>query len=461
MKSLKLITIELIILVIVLTSFIGIYKKDEYRVRNIVPDYKKGMSFGEQRLITMKVDDSVKETLIYDAEGKLVENKEEGIDYTEENGYKVVEVKTNDSSVLTKENYKKTKKIIAKRLKDLEVGEFKLNLNEETGEITVAIKEDDKSDLISYYLMQSGTFTLTDTETKELLLDETHLKDVKLLYGSQLNDEAKTESYVYLQLMFDKEGTKKIEELSKIYVEKTVEKEAENGTKEEVDGSKKLTVTLNDSSLGDTVIKNILYNNTIAITLGASTESEEFTKQSENAANVAKILKSGTLPIAYLESEETLEAYTNNKCTFEFYQLIYLIITIVLIAYLIIRYKTRGCLAGLLQTGFLATILIVLRYTNVAITETGILGLILALGINEVFLDYILRDRRSFNEILIKHFQIFIPVYIISIILSFLNSLTLASFGMTLTWGAIIIYIYNLLFTRNLIEYLKDGKSKK
>ena len=74
------------------------------------------MDFTSQREITMKVDDSVKETLIYDAEGNLIEEKEEGIEYTEENGYRTEEIKTNDPSILTKENYEKTKNIILNRL---------------------------------------------------------------------------------------------------------------------------------------------------------------------------------------------------------------------------------------------------------------------------------------------------------------------------------------------------------
>ena len=44
------------------------------------------MNYTDQRLITMTVSDEIKETLIYDAEGNLVEEEKEGIDYTEENG---------------------------------------------------------------------------------------------------------------------------------------------------------------------------------------------------------------------------------------------------------------------------------------------------------------------------------------------------------------------------------------
>ena len=283
MKNLKTITIVLLILIITAIAFIGIYQKDEYRVKNLIPDYKFGMNFTSQREITMKVDDSVKETLIYDAEGNLIEEKEEGIEYTEENGYRTEEIKTNDPSILTEENYEKTKNIMLNRLHNLNAGEYNVNLDKNTGEIKIKIQENDNADLISYYLNQSGKISLADEETGEILLDETHLKDVGLLYGSNLNEEGQNESHVYLQLKFDKEGTKKLEELSKIYVSTTTEVENENGEKEEKVEEKKITMTLNDTNLGSTIIANILYNNSITLNLGSATDADKFTTQTEKA----------------------------------------------------------------------------------------------------------------------------------------------------------------------------------
>lgn len=461
MKALKIITIELIILVITAMSFIGLYKKDEYRVKNLIPEYKLGINFTEQRVISMKVDDTVKETLIYDAEGNLVENQEEGIEYTEENGYRIEEVKTNDNSLLTEENYEKTKDVILNRLHNLKAGEYVVNLNKETGEIKVKIQENDNSDMISYYLTQNGKIELADAETGELLLDERHLKDVGLLFGSDLNEEGKNESYVYLQIKFDKEGTNKLEELSKIYIETTTEIENENGEKEEQIEEKKLTITLNGTNMGSTIITNILYNNSITLALGTSTDTEEFSRQTENATNVVKILKSGTLPIAYTLEENTLAPYQEARINIQFYAFAVLVITILLSVYLIIKYKTRGLLASNLQVGFLATILIVLRYTNVIINETGICGIIVSIILNYIFLIQILKQKNSFNEALIKHFLSVVPIYIISILLAFSNSTILNSFGMTLTWGSIFIYIFNIIFTKPIIDNLKEGKNEK
>lgn len=461
MKALKTITIELLLLIIVAMSFIGFYKKDEYRVKNIIPEYKFGMNFTEQRVISMSVDNSIKETLIYDAEGKLIEDKQEGVDYTEENGYKTVEVRVNEEEKLTEENYEKTKNIILNRLHHLSIGEYMLNFDKQTGEIKIKLQENDNIDDISYYLSQNGKIKITDSETEELLLDETYIKDIGLLYGSNLNEEGKTESYVYLQLKFNEEGTKKLDELSKIYVATTTKVENEAGEEEEKTEEKKITITLNDTNLGSTIITNILYNNSLTICLGVSTDAEEFAVQTESANNIVKILKSGTFPIEYKFEEETLNLYQNEGIKLQVYQLAILLITILLCLYIVIRFKTRGLLASNLLIGYLATILIIVRFTNVIITETGMCGILFAVILNFIFLIKILTGNNNFNKVLIKHFLQFTPIYIISIILAFSNSAYLNSFGMTLTWGAMFIYIYNLIFAKPLIEILKEGKNEK
>lgn len=461
MKALKLITIELLILTITIASFIGIYKKDEYRVRDLIPDYKLGMNFGEKRKLNFIVDDGIKETLIYDKDGNLIENTEDGVEYTEENGYKTVEVKTNSDEVLTEDNYKEAKKIFLKRLNSLDIGEYDLQLNKETGEIKITIPENDNSEKFLYFLEQTGKFTLTDADTDELLLDESHLKDAGLLYGSHLNDEGKTESYVYLQLKFDKEGTKIINDLAKVYVAKTVETEGEDGEKEETTEEKKVTIKLNDSNLGSTVITNILYNNTITLTIGSSAEQEEFSQLAENATNIAKILKCGSLPIIYKveANEDNVDSEQNVK--FAYYELAFMLLTLVLCVILIIKYKTKGMILSSLQIGFLAILLIILRYTNVIITETGIFGIIIAEVLNYLLLTRVITDKNTFNNILTKHFLHFVPLYIISIMFAFSNSNYLGSLGMTLTWGAMLIYIYNLIIIKPIYDVIKEAKNEK
>ena len=111
MKAYKIITIISVILLIAIisvASFSGIYKLKDYKVREVVPEYILGMEFTNSRIVELKVDTSVKETKIYDKEGNEITEQQEGVEYTEENGYTVIENKVNPDDRLTKENYEKT-----------------------------------------------------------------------------------------------------------------------------------------------------------------------------------------------------------------------------------------------------------------------------------------------------------------------------------------------------------------
>ena len=88
MKAHKIITITTIILAIIIISIAsvgGIYKLKEYKVVNVVPDYLLGMEFKNSRVANFNVSDEISETKIYDKDGNEVTEKQEGIEYTEEN----------------------------------------------------------------------------------------------------------------------------------------------------------------------------------------------------------------------------------------------------------------------------------------------------------------------------------------------------------------------------------------
>ena len=120
-KTITIISIILLIAIICVASFFGIYKLKDYKVREVVPEYILGMEFTDSRVVELKVDTSVKETKIYDKDGNEITEKQEGIDYTEENGYTIIENKANSDDKLTEQNYKKAKDIIINILVNLGV----------------------------------------------------------------------------------------------------------------------------------------------------------------------------------------------------------------------------------------------------------------------------------------------------------------------------------------------------
>ena len=89
-KHKKTLTVVIILIVALLmfASFFGVYKKNENGEKvSILPNLKLGMEFGKTRVITASVNNNVNK-VVYDAEGNVVK-QEEGVEYTEENGYKI------------------------------------------------------------------------------------------------------------------------------------------------------------------------------------------------------------------------------------------------------------------------------------------------------------------------------------------------------------------------------------
>ena len=144
LKRLKLIAVLLFVVILVFASFFGVYKKEDFRVVNIIKDYDLGMQFTDSKVLKMTVSTEEKE-VIYDLEGNIVENDGEN-EYLEEDGYRTEKVKVNKDEFLTIENYKIAKNIIKNRLKGFGVGESKIELNEESGEVLVKLQENDETE---------------------------------------------------------------------------------------------------------------------------------------------------------------------------------------------------------------------------------------------------------------------------------------------------------------------------
>ena len=114
----------IIIILIGLISFVGIYVNDKNAMKNLIPEYQLGYDVYGSRHISISVDDSTK-TKKYDSEGKLVENTDESTDKnSDENANEnitEVEEPVNPEEVRTVENYKAVRDIIEARLEYLKI----------------------------------------------------------------------------------------------------------------------------------------------------------------------------------------------------------------------------------------------------------------------------------------------------------------------------------------------------
>ena len=445
MKTIKIITIILLIVLISMIGFFGIYKQNKNQMSNIVKDYTYAMDINGARTL------------------KLTLNSENGDD------------------VKTAENYETAKTIIEKRLKKLDVQEYKIGVNEETGEITVQIPENTQTDEIVSNLTTVGKFEIIDSETTEVLLDNSSIKSSKVLYNTTSSGTS-----VYLEIAFDKNGKNKLEEISKTYV-KSENNTTENTTSEDTNSieenennteetnttsedsestEKKITMKIDDEEIMSTSFDEAITTGKIQLSVGqASTDSSTVQGYVNQAQNVATVLDSGKLPVKYDVEKNQYVLSNISKQDLIYVAIAMDVVAIIGIIVLIAKYKTNGLLAGISYIGLSALYLIAIRYTNVTISIDSIFAIGIILILNYIFTNMLLSNIRKMNDLKVenavgksvsetykKFFMRIIPICVVVITFCFANWIPMNSFGMTAFWGIVIIAIYNAIITNGLLR---------
>ncbi len=445
MKTIKIITIILLIVLISMIGFFGIYKQNKNQMSNIVKDYTYAMDINGARTL------------------KLTLNSENGDD------------------VKTAENYETAKTIIEKRLKKLDVQEYKIGVNEETGEITVQIPENTQTDEIVSNLTTVGKFEIIDSETNDVLLDNSSIKSSKVLYNTTQSGTS-----VYLEISFDKNGKNKLEEISKTYV-KSENNTTENTTSEDTNSTeekennteetnttsenststeKKITMKIDDDEIMSTSFDETITTGKIQLSVGqASTDSSTVQGYVKQAQNVATVLDTGKLPVKYDVEKNQYVLSNISKQDLIYVAIAMAVVAIIGIIVLIVKYKTNGLLSGISYIGLSALYLIAIRYTNVTISIDSIFAIGIILILNYIFTNMLLSNIRKMNDSKVenvvgksvsetykKFFMRIIPICVVVITFCFTNWIPMNSFGMTAFWGIAIIAIYNAIITNGLLR---------
>lgn len=441
-NTLKIILAILVIILISLISFIGIFVKDKNRMKNILPDYELGMDFSGGRVFNIKIDDTVN-TEYYDKDGNKVESS--SIEEGKEDEYTKKEVPVNEIESLNDDNFEKTKNIVEDRLITLGVKEYEIRKNSASGEIYITIPENKYADTIISQITTRADFKIIDTEDKHELLTKDKIKDVKVGYGN-----TGTGTAVFLNIQFDKDGTEKLKEISQNYISTTDEEG--NETKKQVD------LVLDGETLLSTYFDEEIKDGLLQLSMGSTTNSqtsEQLQEYLNQASNLAVLLKTDTLPLTY---KLDTNLYVQSELTNEVLQMLLIIALIVSAAVAIltiIKYKKLGLFSVISLIGYIAVLLIALRYTNVVITIAGVLGVILSAIMNYMYMIYVIKnkknDTKAFKNVSIKFLGIYIPCLIISIVFSFMKYLPIASFGMVMFWALIVMIVYSVVITRALI----------
>ncbi len=448
-KKLTKILIVLIILALALISFAGIYVKRN----NILPDYNISMSLKGARNVKLVPDDSSEE-VTYDPEGnETTEGTNE--DGTLKEGYTKELKYANTQEVLNEENYEQAKKILQKRFEKLGLQEYTIAANYDNGEISIQIPEGSDADTIISYLTYKGEFTIQDSETEEVLINNDDIKDCKVLYSSSTSGLT-----VLVRIEFNKEGTQKLKDITNTYVATT----SEDGTETE----KTVTLKLDNETLIQTSFDEENSQGILQLTVGtASTTSEDINTYIQQGAGISSLISSGEMNVQYkLDENVYIQSYLQEKLPIIMITLIDVLAVILLAMYLVKGRK--GAFASVSVIGFIALLLIVLRYTNVVISIESIVSFIIVTIADIILLNYVIneinKNEKSINAIwgdtYKKYAKIYAPLAIISIVFTFIKSTQIASIGMVMFWGLLVLAVYNVLITKVLLADVKE-KSKK
>ncbi len=210
--------------------------------------------------------------------------------------------------------------------------------------------------------------------------------------------------------------------------------------------------------MGTAHIPDIMYNDKIMLTYGYTNDTEELQTAIENASNAAILLNSGSAPLVYEYSSETNESNIDTALI-----TIYVIsigaVFVIAYIYLVIKFKAKGLITVYFQVGYLAVLLLIIRLTNVILTMEGIAGIVISMVLEYIFSYMILNAMVKESEGMYKkaNLQFFLntlPVYVIAVSFTFALRANINSFGMTLFWGIIIIYVYNFIFPKFIFENL-------
>ena len=431
-NGLKLTILVICIILISLISFVGIYKLQGGNIKNIMPEYTTSKELNGTRLITFKVDTSNKEDSKTTAttDGADDENTEK--------------TPVNSQEVLTEENYELAKNIMKKRLDQFNIINYDLRVDKTTGTIALEVGEDGQIDDILAYLLSQGNFTITDTDSGEVLLDNSKIKETKTMYYNGTSG-----TNVYLDIIFNDEGKSKLEEISKTYVE-TKDDEG-NSTK------KTITIKLDDETITTTYFGQTMSNGELPLTVGsASNDSNTIKNYLVQAGELAIVLNNGINPIVYTIGTNEYVAPIITPDTLNKIIISALVVLAVMIVYLVIRYKTLGIISALSMVGYIALYLITVRFTDTIISLEAIAAIAISILLEFVFVQAIAKAikkdsanaTKTINKELIKNISVQAPLYIMAIVFVFVEWETIKSFGLALFWGLIVSLVYNLIITK-------------
>lgn len=474
MKKILKLNKTLIVLVIIITfsiiSFLGLYQKNSGVWSDLLTEYNLGMELEGYRELQFSLDTTEEDKEVYvDDDGNILGYVEDGTETSEDTSISLVEeetteettdesaseetttdeseeeyktetrtIKANEDDAITIQNFDLTKDIIQKRLKNIENLEYNIRIDNVTGNLVVEVPDDDNISTVEALIESKGEFDIIDYQTGIVLLDNDNLSDVQVITSS--DDDG---YQLYLQITLDKEGSEKISEISKTYVE-TTDESGETSTQY-------ISVRFEGEVLLSTYFGEEITGGTLTIPVGDATEDlEELSSITEQAQRIAEILNEEQLPLKYsLTSDNYIKSIITDETIF-IAEVVCAVIILVISAILIVKFKLKGLVLSIVTIGYIALTVFLIRYSHVVITLNALYTLAACVILNYIFnfklLSKLKKDdilSTAYTDTMKEYYLLIVPVIIIACVFTWISSVVVNSIGMTLFWGLFIELIYN------------------
>lgn len=475
-KRLKIITIVLIVIILAVLAFGGLYFKKNNVWENVIPDLKYGMELSGKRELKFVLDDSEEEKNYYiDSDGNILgevlnsestdtdqsdatktaentdetqsTNSAESTDTNQEEttsgnsdkinyATEVRTVKHNPDEIRTNKNFEKAKKIIKDRLNNAGIREYNIRLDSVSGEMIVEVPDDNNVDIVKSSITTIGKFEIIDEETGIILISQDDIKDVQAgVYDTD------GEYQVCIQFFFTKEGSEKLKDISNKYRQVT------NDAGETTTSHVKLT--LDGENLMTTYFGEELSNGVLQMPYGnASSDTSELNSILIEARRMAEIINEDNLPIDYeLENDNLVKS---NIDMIKNISLIVMVFTAIAFSVVfIIKYHAKGFLYSFTSFGYIALLVLILKYVSAdtPVTINSLIAMLLMIVLEYIFARKLLKENKenAFFEVAKKYYLMIIPAIVVAVVFTFVSNLTVASIGIVFFWGLIMQILYNLV----------------
>lgn len=427
--TLKITLAMLVVVLISLVSFVGAYKG-----KNLVKEYSLGKDLGERKVATYTVVEKTEEV-----------NPEENT----ENGESAEKQEKSEEDI--KKEYNKSKNILEKRLAAVNAEDYEIRLDEENGNIQLELPADiDKNFLqndAEYFfrnIIKPGKIEIVNKSTSETVVDASGFKSASA--------KIDTNTYTTPTVVFNIKFTKKAKEILKNANTKYTDSEGNEADAEFVirlDGEDLYPNSSSSTTITAAQFVESTKNGVLELSYGQASDEEALNREYEEASIIVAKINGETLPNEYsFESINVVKSSISIKTIV----IIAIIIAAVMFGFALYKYKGKVVLPMLSLVGLVASVLLVLRYTNVKITLFTILGLAVILVANYLFILKSFENDKDFKENFINMFSKLIPCIIIAIVFCCSPYLQVSSLGMTIFWGVIVSFVYDIAITRVLIN---------